>query len=143
MGWKDLQDQRLARETSRKKRSSKYGNVRTKVGELRFDSRAEARRWGELCLLELAGEIVDLKRQVSFPLDVTGKYGVCRRKYIADFTYLTRSGKLVVEDVKGVRTDIYKWKKALMGVLHGIEVIEVRVKSERAQRGSGKAAGVS
>ena len=46
-------------------------------------------------------------------------------KYIADFVYTDKSGRLVVEDAKGVRTDVYVIKRKLMRQVHGIEIIEV------------------
>lgn len=71
-----------------------------------FDSVKEYHRWGCLRLLERAGAIQDLKRQVKFELiPRVGEERPCN--YIADFTYM-ENGNLVVEDVKGVRTDAYK-----------------------------------
>ncbi len=105
---------------------SKYRNVRTEIGGITFDSKREARRWQELQLLEKAGEIVDLQRQVAFKLVVgTVNVGV----YRADFTYKARLAgvrwPLIVEDVKGVRTPVYRLKKRLMLACHNIEIREV------------------
>lgn len=87
-----------------------------------FDSVAEYHRWGCLRLLERAGAIKDLKRQVKFELiPKIGDERPCN--YIADFTYM-ENGELVVEDVKGVRTDAYKIKKKLMLWVHGIKIKE-------------------
>ena len=105
---------------------SKYGNHKTFVDGIRFDSKREAERWCELKLLERAGEIKELKRQVRFELIPAQKNGKWRAtSYIADFTYKTRYGKYVVEDAKGVRTDVYKIKRKLMLERYGIEVVEV------------------
>ena len=102
---------------------SKYGNRKIKApdGQV-FDSVKEFHRWGCLRLLERSGAIKDLKRQVKFELiPKIGDERPCN--YIADFTYM-ENGELVVEDVKGVRTDAYKIKKKLMLWVHGIRIKE-------------------
>ena len=76
----------------------------------------------ELKLLERAGVIKDLRRQVPYILINKSSYGRAI-KYVADFVYL-ENGQLVVEDVKGVRTPVYKLKKRLMAEIYGIEVKE-------------------
>lgn len=88
----------------------------------RIASTAEARRLAELKLEERAGGISDLRTQVKFPLRCNGHD---LEAYVADFTY-TRGGVLVVEDVKGFRTPLYKLKRKLMRAVHGIEIREVR-----------------
>lgn len=87
-----------------------------------FDSVKEYHRWGCLRLLERAGAIKDLKRQVKYEL-IPKQSGERACNYIADFTYI-ENGELVVEDVKGVRTDAYKIKKKLMLWVHGIRINE-------------------
>lgn len=112
---------------------SKYGNRRTEVDGIRFDSRKEANRWHELKLMEKAGEISGLQRQVPFVLIPEQRAGgkVVERacKYIADFVYylpIPFGGlEMVVEDAKGVKTDTYKIKKKLMLWVHGIQIKEV------------------
>jgi hypothetical protein len=83
----------------------KYGNTRVKVDHFTFDSQAEARRYNELLLMVRAGEIADLRLQVSMPLIPAFTYnGVKHRAsvYRADFVYRrVEDGVLVVEDVKG------------------------------------------
>jgi hypothetical protein len=105
---------------------SKYGNKKTTVDGIVFDSRAEARRYQELKLLERAGEIFGLKRQQQFPIIINGMK-VCT--YIADFTYSDlRKGRDVVEDHKGFPTPQYALKKKLMKAVHGIEILETGAK---------------
>lgn len=87
-----------------------------------FDSVKEYHRWGCLKLLERAGKITDLKRQVKFEL-IPKQEGERACHYIADFTYM-ENGKLVVEDCKGFKTDVYKIKKKLMLMEHGIRIRE-------------------
>lgn len=108
---------------------SKYGNRAVEVDGLRFDSQKEAYRWQELKLLERTGAIKDLQRQVPFEIipaqyDDKGKLAERKTVYIADFVYV-ENGEMVVEDTKGVRTDVYKLKKKLMRHVYGIEVKEV------------------
>lgn len=106
-----------------KPRRSKYGATPTFVDGIRFDSKGEARRWGELKLLERAGQISGLERQVPYRLEVNG---VLVTKYVADFRYLdAKSGELVVEDFKGFRTPEYRIKAKLMGALHRVRIVEV------------------
>jgi len=107
---------------ARSGRESKYKNVRTEVDGFVFASGLEARRYGELKMLEQAGEIHDLQLQVPFHLDVNGEH-VC--DYVADFVYMKPYAERVVEDAKGKRTAVYQLKKKLMLAIHGIEIIEI------------------
>lgn len=102
------------------KRGSKYGNRRTEVDGISFASAKEARRWSELRLLERAGQISGLERQVRYRMEVRG---VPVTTYVADFRY-EREGGYVVEDAKGFATDVYKLKKKLMRAVFDIEIQE-------------------
>ena len=102
--------------------ASKYHAEKERVDGITFASRKEARRYRQLKLLERAKAIQDLKLQVTFPLIRKSEHGR-EIKYVADFVYY-ENGKLVVEDTKGYRTDIYKLKKRLMAELYGIEIRE-------------------
>lgn len=104
-------------------RRSKYNAHPTEVDGIRFASQAEARRYDELKLMEYAGEIRELRVHPAYPIEINGER-VCQ--YVADFDYLTRDGRLTVEDVKGVRTEAYRLKRKLMKAVHGIDVREVR-----------------
>lgn len=101
----------------------KYHNTKTVVGDLTFASKKEAARYIELCLLERAGKISDLRTQVPFEL-IPKQKGERACKYIADFVY-TENGKQVVEDVKGKRTPEYIIKRKLLLEKHGIKIREV------------------
>ncbi len=90
---------------------NKYGNKKTVIDGITFDSKKEANRYCELKILLRAGQITDLKLQVPFELCPASK-GERGIKYIADFVY-TEKGKKVVEDVKGKRTDVYIIKRKL------------------------------
>lgn len=101
-------------------RKAKYKNEKTAVDGEVFHSKSEAARYQELKLQEHAGEIVDLKRQVSFDL-IVNEMLVCR--YVCDFQYTTKNGR-VVEDTKGHCTAVYVIKRKLMKACRGIEVLE-------------------
>jgi hypothetical protein len=103
---------------------NKYGNKRVEVDGIRFDSKREAARWQELKLLERAGEIKGLERQVEYEL-IPKQPGERAVKYIADFRYIDHDGKTVVEDTKGVKTPVYILKRKLLLWVHGIRVVEV------------------
>lgn len=101
---------------------SKYHNSKTVIDGIRFDSKKEANRYMELKLLERAGVIKELRRQVPYVLINRSRYGRAI-KYVADFVYY-EGDKLIVEDVKGVRTPVYKLKKRLIAEMYGIEIRE-------------------
>lgn len=105
---------------------SKYGNIKTTTSDgITHDSVKEANRWCELKLLERAGRISDLRRQVKFEL-IPKQEGERAVYYIADFVY-NENGKKVVEDVKSKGTkkkESYIIKRKLMLWVHGIKIKE-------------------
>ena len=111
-------------------KANKFSAVRTSLDGIDFDSKREADRYAVLLMLKRGGEIMDLKRQVRFPLYAgaepirsdSGRQLV----YVADFTYrdLTAGGALVIEDAKGMRTPVYILKRAIMKTM-GHQVREV------------------
>ena len=104
-----------------KKKPSKYRNVITYIDGHKFDSKAEARRYQQLVLLQRAGVISGLKLQPPFELQAKfrGTDGKMVRAitYIADFQY-NENGRVVVEDVKGKQTDVFKIKKKLFNEVY-------------------------
>lgn len=93
----------------------KYNNKKTQVDMYVFDSVLEANRYKQLALLERAGEIKNLRLQVPFLLqDSFRKNNKTYRKieYIADFVY-EEKGQTVVEDTKGIKTEVFKIKQKL------------------------------
>lgn len=106
----------------------KYNSIKTEVDGIKFDSKKEANRWQELKILERAGEISHLTRQVKYELipsqKVDGKLVERPCSYIADFVYL-EDGETVVEDTKGYKTPDYIIKRKLMLQVHGIRIREV------------------
>lgn len=126
------------------KRRGKFGAIRTTVDGHNFDSKKEARRYGELKLMQLAGAIAGLELQPRFPIVINGEpvrypSGVAM-EYRGDFKYVdTHTRRVVVEDVKGIRktprapgvksprhegtdTDASKIKRALVAAIYGYEV---------------------
>jgi hypothetical protein len=107
---------------------TKYKSRKITVDGQVFDSKKEYIRWCELLLLQRAGEITDLKRQIKYELIPSQKIDkkVAERActYIADFVY-TENGKTVVEDTKGFKTKDYIIKRKLMLWVHGIRIKEV------------------
>lgn len=120
-------------------KNNKYSNQKVTIDGETFDSKREAKRYCELKLLERAGEIRHLRRQEKFLLipsqfeEVTDAKGKPKQKcierecvYIADFVYQDfRTGELVVEDTKGVRTKEYIIKRKLMLKEYGIKISEI------------------
>lgn len=108
---------------------SKYGAVRTTVDGVTFASRKEANRYCELKMLQAAGKIRQLRLQPEFSLDAGGKIvGV----YRADFEYIAPVTNApvplwskVVEDVKGFKTPLYRWKKKHVEAQYGITIREL------------------
>ncbi len=116
------------------KKAPKYRNQKTVVCGEKFDSQRELRRWQMLKVLQHAGRISQLSRQVKYELYVNGEH-IC--DYVCDFRYFDeKESAFVVEDVKGVgekvvgkkrfstKTPSYQIKKKLMKALYGIEILE-------------------
>lgn len=119
----------------------KYHNRKIQFEGRTFDSRREYERYLILRAWERNGDISDLECQKKFILipaqrapdtvdskgkRVQGKIIERECAYYADFVYYDkRHGQFVVEDAKGVRTEVFKIKKKLMLFRHGIRVKEV------------------
>ena len=106
---------------------SKYNAKKTTIDGITFDSKKESERYAELKLLERAGEINNLRLQPRFVLQPAfEKNGKRYRKieYVADFAY-EEGGKTVVEDVKGMKTDVYKIKKKMFEYAYDMELREI------------------
>jgi len=103
---------------------SKYRSIPQVVDGIRFASKAEARRYGELKLLERAGKIEALQLQPKFSLMVSNtKLG----EYRADFAYFCKTQlRMVYEDVKGFRNPLFIWKKKHTEAQHLVTITEVR-----------------
>jgi hypothetical protein len=102
---------------------TKYRAKPTTIDGIRFASKAEARRYQELKLLERAGEIHNLETHPKYTLSVNNQV-ICT--YTADFRY-EESGEVIVEDVKSrpTMTPVYRLKKKLMKAIYDIDIKEV------------------
>lgn len=110
---------------AKKPKPGKYGNEKTVVDGIPFDSLAEARRYCELKHMRDAGMISDLELQPAFPLIVNG---VKVAQYRADFSYVDVDGQRRVEDVKSPATaknPVYRLKSKMVKAQYGIDVEEV------------------
>ena len=114
----------LANEPPAKESKSKYRSHKITVDGVTYDSEKEYKRHQELKLMQRAGEIRKLERQVPFILINKSEYGR-EIKYIADFVYI-QNGEKVVEDVKSepTKTPLYKLKKRLLAERYGIRIKE-------------------
>ena len=107
--------------------TSKYNNKKVEYKGMKFDSKKEYLRYLVLEDMQRKGEIEAVQVQVPFVLVPPFQLNNIKykgMKYIADFVY-KKDGKTVVEDVKGMKTDVYKIKKKLMAYMHKIEIKEV------------------
>jgi len=105
---------------------NKYRAKKTIINGIRFDSKKEANRWCDLQIMQQAGEISNLERQVPIYLlgrdenilTPTGR----KMRYVADFQYFDhRINAVVLEDSKGFPTEVFKLKKAILAAM-GVDV---------------------
>lgn len=136
--WKAIQEHQALERQKRQGagRGSKYRNQADCRGDIRFDSKKEARRYDALALMLRAGDIWDLRLQADFTLQeaYTTPEGERIRaiRYKADFVYMRKSpltgeAEMVIEDVKsrGTVTDVYTMKKKMMEERMGLSITEV------------------
>lgn len=108
---------------------SKYRNEKVYLDGIKFDSNREFQRYIELKTMLNAGLIKDLELQKRFVLqdgyEMQGKK-IRPITYVADFVYFDiEKNKTVVEDVKGMRTDVYKMKKKMFEYRYQIPITEI------------------
>jgi hypothetical protein len=106
-------------------RKSKYGSKKTEIDGIKFASKKEARRYEELKIMVEAKKIEDLQMQKAFVLqerfeEKRSKKVIRPITYISDFFYYDKEkGWYVVEDVKGMKTEVYNIKKKLFRKKYG------------------------
>ena len=100
---------------------TKYKAIRTEVDGIMFASKKEAMRYKELKFLRSEYRISDLILQPKFPVEVCGKK-ICT--YVGVFLYY-ENGEKIIEDVKGVKTPVYRLKKKLVEAIYNITIKEV------------------
>lgn len=117
--------------------SHKYHAIPTEVDGIRFASKKEARRYQDLRVCERGGYIIGLELQPAFEL--RSEDGKKIGTYKADFAYWQKQGSehvlprtpaltaltYTVEDVKGFKTPLYRWKKKHVEAQYGIEIREI------------------
>lgn len=102
----------------------KYGNKKKMVNGMEFDSTKEARRYQDLALMQEAGQIRSLRRQVPYGIYIKGQH-ICG--WLADFVYeelIADIWRHRVEDTKGWKTDVYRLKKKLVEAEYGFKILE-------------------
>jgi hypothetical protein len=114
--------------TMEKQKQNKYRNKKVVIDGIKFDSKKEGDRYLQLRLMEDTDYIKDLELQKKFEL--IPKYEINGRKvramnYICDFYYFDiLNNRYVVEDVKGMKTQVYKLKKKMFEYKYKIEIME-------------------
>ena len=128
-----MSENKILAELQAKKRH-KYGAVATTVDGIRFASKKEAKRYGELKQAKVAkrGGIADLVLQPKYPVDIQGHDGKWHKicTYKADFQYWDiDKEKTVIEDVKGYKKgqayQMFRIKKKLVEAIYGITITEI------------------
>ena len=114
------------RRSQKPRKPSKMKNVKSGG----YDSKREHKRARELRFMQMDGQISELREQVKYVLipaqrDAGGKLLERECAYLADFVYKDRQGNTVVEDSKGMKTQVYIIKRKLMLQVHGIRIAEV------------------
>lgn len=109
---------------------NKYNNKPCQVGNEKYRSERERNRHLHLLLLQRAGRISGLTREVPFVLAPGIKINREKRarpalRYYVDFLYTSDKGIMVAEDAKGKATPLYRAKKHLMATVHGIHILEL------------------
>ncbi len=107
---------------------NKYFNKKKECDGYKFDSEKECKRYIYLKFLQKAGKIKELQVHPVFVLLQSfnlNKKKFAPLKYIADFSYKDNNDNLVVEDVKGLKTQVYQIKKKLMAYFLKIEITEI------------------
>lgn len=108
---------------------SKYKNRKVEHDGIKFDSVKEMQRYTQLKLLERAHEIRDLQLQKKFMLQEPFEFNGTKYReitYICDFFYYDiRKKEWIVEDTKGMRTEVYKIKKKMFIKKYGMNIVEI------------------
>ncbi|HSW63912.1 MAG TPA: DUF1064 domain-containing protein [Dissulfurispiraceae bacterium] len=107
---------------------SKYGNKKTEIDGIKFDSKKEAAYYLKLKDDKKNNRIGKFDMQVEYELIPTikrkGKPAVRGVKYYADFVVYNVDGSVDVIDTKGMKTPVYRLKKKMMLYFHGVDIIE-------------------
>ena len=114
------------------KRGNKNKSVLTVVDGITFQSGAEARRYGQLSMLQRAGLISDLKAHPKFSIKVND-IDIC--SVLLDFSYVdTKTGKTIIEDVKGLDNSTSRLKRKLVEAIHSFKVVIIKMPRARVKK---------
>ena len=98
----------------------KFRAIRCERDGIKFDSKAEARRYDELVLARANGLVVQFLVHAPRFILPGGT------SYTADFLVFWEDGSVTVEDVKGMRTAAYKRSKKQVEALYApITITEI------------------
>lgn len=103
-------------------KKNKYGNEKTVVDGIKFDSKLEAEYYQLLKFKKAQGHIQDFKLQPRYTLQETFKRDEKTYRsitYVADFEIIQNDGSVVVADCKGMMTDVFKIKAKIFTKLYG------------------------
>ena len=93
----------------------KFNAIRTDRQGIKFDSKAEAKYFDQLTLLQKSGQVVFFLRQVGF--DLPGKV-----RYFCDFLVFHADGSCEVIDIKGMDTPISKAKRKMVEDIYPVKI---------------------
>ncbi len=96
----------------------KFNAKPTELDGIRFSSKKEAKRYSELKLLQKSSEVLFFIRQVPFHLPANVRY-------VCDFMVFWTNGEVTIEDVKGMKTDMYIVKKKILEDMYPIKITEI------------------
>lgn len=96
----------------------KFRAKQTILDDIKFSSKKEAKRYQELKLLREKGEVLFFLRQTAFHLPGNVRY-------VCDFMVFWTNGDITIEDVKGIRTDLFIVKKKILEAVYPIEITEI------------------
>lgn len=105
------------------KKPHKYGAKRTEYNGAIYDSKAEAEFAASLDLQKRIGLLRDWIRQPVFVLHANE---IAIGNYVADFLVTELTGEQTVFDVKGVETELFKWKRKHFRAEYGREITVVK-----------------
>ena len=114
------------RERGRPSAKHKYNAAGQMIDGFWFASSAEAARYMQLRAMQAAGLIEKLETQPSYVILINGKHITT---YKADFRYQVFDERgqpgLIIEDVKGMITDVYVLKKKMVEAYYGFKIHEI------------------
>ena len=124
-GWRDKGLETQLKQSIKIAKANKYNAKRVQIDGIWFDSKAEAKRYNELKLMEKAGRIAKLECHPQFVIRAPNGNAVC--SVVLDFAYWTfQEGTTemfkVHEDVKGQDNPLSKLKRKLVEAFYGIKV---------------------